>query len=69
MFTKLGSPQLFMTVTCNDFASEYRELLENQRPWDDPVVFAMHFKRSFQEWFNSYILKSVSKKKKKITRL
>lgn len=60
MFLKLGSPQLVMTVTCNDFAPEYIELLEGGRPWDDTVLFKLHFKRIFQHWFNRYILKSVS---------
>lgn len=60
MFLRLGSPSLFLTITCNDFATEYEQLLPGMRPWDDPVLFQQHFKRSFQHVFNTYILKSVS---------
>ncbi|CAO3657236.1 unnamed protein product [Mucor hiemalis] len=44
MFTKLGSPNLFLTITCNDFAEDFQQLLPNQQPWDDPVLFSLHFK-------------------------
>ncbi|CAO3620941.1 unnamed protein product [Mucor hiemalis] len=52
MFTKLGSPNLFLTLTCNDFAKDFQQLLPNQQPWDDPVLFSLHFKRKFQQLLN-----------------
>ncbi|CEP14206.1 hypothetical protein, partial, partial [Parasitella parasitica] len=51
IFENLGSPQLFLTITCNDFAPEYQQY-DRQQPWDDPVMFATKFKRNFQELFN-----------------
>lgn len=56
----LGPPQLFLTFTCNDFAPEYRHLLDDEPPWVDPVVFSMHFKRLMQELLNKYVKKGVS---------
>ncbi|KAI9329523.1 hypothetical protein BD770DRAFT_449668 [Pilaira anomala] len=53
-----GTHHIMGAVSLVPHTIQYQELLENQRPWDDPVIFAMHFKRNFQEWFNLYILKS-----------
>ncbi|ORE00858.1 hypothetical protein BCV72DRAFT_324387 [Rhizopus microsporus var. microsporus] len=60
MCDHLGPPQLFLTFTCNDFAPEYRHLLDGEPPWVDPVVFSMHFKRLMQELLNKYVKKGVS---------
>lgn len=60
MFENLGPPQLFLTFTCDDFADDYKNLLNNKKPWEDPVLFAKHYKRSFQHLFHKYILRSVS---------
>lgn len=61
MFDSLGPPQLFITLTCNDFATEFTTLLEGERPWVDPVLFALHYKRMSQEIMNKYIKKGVKK--------
>ncbi|CEP11262.1 hypothetical protein [Parasitella parasitica] len=61
IFENLGSPQLFLTITCNDFAPEYQQY-DGQQPWDDAVMFATKFKRNFEELFSKYILKNLSKK-------
>lgn len=58
MFKQLGPPQLFLTFTCNDFAEEYVNLLQEKKPWEDPVLFTMHFKRCFHHFFTTYITKS-----------
>lgn len=68
IFENLGSPQLFLTFTCYDFAEYYRKkpLVPGQdptdidQPWDDPVLFADKFRRNFQQMFKQYILKGVS---------
>lgn len=63
MFDALGLPQLFITLTCNGFATEFMILLEGERPWMDPVLFALHYKRMSQEIMNKYIKKGVKKKR------
>lgn len=60
MFDALGPPQLFITLTCNDFASGYETLLEGKQPWVDPILFALHYKRISQEATNKYIKKGVN---------
>ncbi|CEP10308.1 hypothetical protein [Parasitella parasitica] len=57
MFQKLGPPQLFLTFTCDDFATEYNQLLDGEPPWSDPVLFAQHYRRCFQRMLNYYILR------------
>lgn len=54
VFQHLGAPQLFITISCDDFASEYRRVCGGD-PWTDPVAFARHFKRNFQQIFQKYI--------------
>ena len=60
MFTNLGTPTLFLTFTCNDFDEDFVQLLQGSQPWDDPALFALHYKHKFQELLNRYILSSVS---------
>lgn len=70
IFENLGSPQLFITLTCDDFADYFKKFPtsadsdddeNNDQPWDDPILFANKFvKRNFQQLFNQYILKGVS---------
>lgn len=55
MFDTLGPPQVFLTLTCDDFAQEYVHLLEEEKPWADPILFALHFKRNMQEIITKYI--------------
>jgi hypothetical protein len=33
-----------------------------ERPWEDPILFANHFRRKWQEFFNVYILKKWASK-------
>lgn len=58
MLKQLGPPQIIMTFTWNDFAPEYQALLPDLMPWDDPVLFTMHYKRCFHRFFTTYITKS-----------
>lgn len=58
IFNNLGAPQLFMTFTCNDRSADFNNLFDNgQHPWEDPVLFAAHWKRKWQKFFQTYILK------------
>jgi hypothetical protein len=56
MFAELGPPQIFFTVTCDDFAEHVKRACFSDQPWKDPVLFAMHFKRCFQEFFFHYVI-------------
>ncbi|KAG1038428.1 hypothetical protein G6F43_012689 [Rhizopus delemar] len=52
IFNSLGAPQLFMTFTCNDRSADFNNLFDNgQHPWEDPVLFAAHWKRKWQKFF------------------
>lgn len=47
-----------MTFTCNDRSADFNNLFGNgQHPWEDPVLFAAHWKRKWQKFFQTYILK------------
>ncbi|CEP09900.1 hypothetical protein, partial, partial [Parasitella parasitica] len=57
IFDNLGSPQLFLTFSCSDNSEDFRSLIPGMaNAWDDPVVFAMHWKRKWLKFFNNYIL-------------
>lgn len=61
IFENLGSPQLFLTFTCIDTSEDFQNLLGNDRgsrPWIDPVLFALHFKRKWHYFFQNHIMKS-----------
>lgn len=58
MFKKFGTPQLFMTFSCNDFDPHYLEACRGKRPWEDPFLFASYFKRLFNRFFNNHLLAS-----------
>ncbi|KAG0734881.1 hypothetical protein G6F57_015366 [Rhizopus arrhizus] len=55
LFQSLGPPQLFPTISCNDFAPEYQAVCQGE-PWRDPAAFTRHFKRNFHKVFNTYII-------------
>lgn len=57
IFQNLGEPQLFLTFTCEDTADVMRLATGSDRPWEDPVLFALHFKRKWVEFFEKYLLK------------
>lgn len=57
IFDNLGSPQLFLTFSCADDSSDFQNLVPGvANAWDDPVVFAQHWKRKWLKFFNDYIL-------------
>ncbi|CAO3619298.1 unnamed protein product [Cunninghamella blakesleeana] len=55
MFRCLGDPQIFITITCNDFSKDMLCTVQDDEPWTDPVRFANHFRHSFLELFNRNI--------------
>lgn len=58
IFQRLGAPQLFITITCNDTSDDFKGLNKDvKKPWEDPVIFAMHWKRKWQYFFHKTILK------------
>lgn len=57
MFEEFGEPQLFFTVTCDDFAAHVKRAVGGSSPWKDPVLFGMHFKRCWQEFLTHYVLR------------
>jgi hypothetical protein len=58
IFENLGSPQLFLTFSCDDDSDDFKNLIPGMiNAWDDPVVFAQHWKRKWLKFFNKYILK------------
>lgn len=61
-FREFGEPQLFMTFSCDDFAPDMLNAVNSAKPWDDPVLFALHFQRKWFRFFNVYIKKHFSKK-------
>lgn len=60
IFENLGAPQLFLTFTCIDTSDDFQNLLgkSNAKPWTDPVLFALHYKRKWHQFFEKYIMKS-----------
>lgn len=57
IFDNLGSPQLFLTFSCADDSADFQNLIPGMvHAWDDPVVFALHWKRKWLKFFNTYIL-------------
>lgn len=59
IFENLGAPQLFLTFTCDDKSEDFKNLSSTpDRPWEDPVLFSLHFKRKWQEFFRTYVLKN-----------
>jgi len=63
IFDNLGAPELFLTFTCDDKSKDFKGLSDPdvQFPWEDPVTFAMHFKRKWQKFFTDYICKHFAK--------
>lgn len=57
IFENLGSPQLFLTFSCDDKSSDFKGLGDAQNPWEDPILFSLHFKRKWQKFFQKHILK------------
>lgn len=62
MFKNLGEPQLFLTFTCEDTSASMKNATGCFQPWEDPILFANHFKRKWQEFFNVYVLKKWASK-------
>lgn len=56
VFNNLGAPQLFLTFSCNDYSPDFAAATGTQYPWEDPVLFANHFKRKWKHFFNVYVL-------------
>lgn len=59
IFENLGAPQLFLTFTCDDKSEDFKNILRDdaQFPWEDPVLFTLHFRRKWQKFFTDYICK------------
>lgn len=59
IFEKLGAPQLFLTFTCDDKSADFKNLQDEgmKFPWEDPVLFSLHFRRKWLEFFTNYICK------------
>lgn len=57
LFENLGSPQLFLTLSCDDKSQDFKGLGQAKEPWEDPILFALHFKRKWLKFFQKYILK------------
>lgn len=59
VFENLGAPQLFLTFTCDDNSLDFVGLTggNQHHAWEDPVLFSLHFKRKWQEFFRIHILK------------
>ena len=62
IFSNLGEPQLFLTFTCEDTARYMKNATGCERPWEDPILFANHFRRKWNEFFGKYLLKKWSSK-------
>lgn len=59
IFEKLGAPQLFLTFTCDDKSADFKNIQDEDMkfPWEDPVLFSLHFRRKWLEFFKIYISK------------
>lgn len=56
VFRNLGAPQLFLTFSCNDYSEDFSNATGTQYPWEDPVLFANHFRRKWIRFFDKYVL-------------
>lgn len=56
IFQNLGEPQIFMTFTCDDTEETMKRATGLNAPWEDPVLFALHFKRKWTTFFSKYVL-------------
>lgn len=50
-------PQVFMTFSCNDFAPDMLNAVKSLKPWDDPVMFTVHFQHKCYHFSNYHIRK------------
>ncbi|KAG1047905.1 hypothetical protein G6F43_009674 [Rhizopus delemar] len=59
IFENLDAPQLFLTFTCDDKSEDFKGILSDgiRFPWEDPVLFSLHFKRKWLKVFTDYICK------------
>ncbi|KAG1084039.1 hypothetical protein G6F42_021956 [Rhizopus arrhizus] len=62
MFKAFGTPQLFLTFSCDDFNQDFIRACspteipdDNMRLWNDPVSFAAYFKRQWLAVFEQYV--------------
>lgn len=55
MFREFGEPQVFLTMTCNDFSEDFLNVVGDEEPWADPVRFANHFRHYFHRIFTKAI--------------
>lgn len=62
MFKVFGTPQLFLTFSCDDFNQDFIHACspteipdDNMRPCSDPVLFAAYFKRQWLAVFEQYV--------------
>ncbi|CEP08961.1 hypothetical protein, partial, partial [Parasitella parasitica] len=56
VFRNLGSPQLFLTFSCDDYSSDFTAATGTSKPWEDPVLFSAHFKRKWLCFFEKHLL-------------
>lgn len=56
VFRNLGSPQLFLTFSCNDYSDDFSAATGTNYPWEDPVLFANHFRRKWLHFFSKHVL-------------
>lgn len=56
VFRNLGSPQLFLTFSCNDYSDDFSAATGTEYPWEDPVLFANHFRRKWLRFFDKHVL-------------
>lgn len=62
MSKAFGTPQLFWTFGCDNFNQDFIRACspteipdDSMRPWEDPVLFAQHFKRNWLQVFEHNI--------------
>jgi hypothetical protein len=61
-FENLNAPQLFLTFTWDDKSDDFKGLSDTpDQPWEDPVLFSLRFKRKWQEFFKTYVLRHFAK--------
>jgi hypothetical protein len=61
MFNAFGEPQIFFTITMDDYSDHVRRACGSKAPWEDPALYTFHFRRIWKEFFNHYILEVFSK--------
>lgn len=59
MCDRLGPPQLFMTFSCDDLSDDMKKATGLSDPWNDPVLFATHFKRQHDPQIQRWSLSKV----------